>query len=118
MEVLRCHLRNVAERLLNESISEALASVSALCCFVRTMDPLHATIEDFAAEGFTHIECHCPPMSDDKAKADQLAPSHLSGANYRATVRASPLLGVGGQVHSVKPWRLEDVLCQPLGRTG
>ena len=24
------------------------------------MDPLHASIEDFTAEGFTHIECHCP----------------------------------------------------------
>jgi hypothetical protein len=24
------------------------------------MDPLHATIEEFAAERFTHIECHCP----------------------------------------------------------
>ena len=24
------------------------------------MDPLHATIEEFAAEGFTHVECYCP----------------------------------------------------------
>src|SRR5262245_35359904 len=24
------------------------------------MNPLHATIEEFAAEGYTHIECHCP----------------------------------------------------------
>ena len=24
------------------------------------MDPLHATIEEFDAEGFTHVECHCP----------------------------------------------------------
>jgi hypothetical protein len=24
------------------------------------VDPLHATIEEFEAEGFTHIECHCP----------------------------------------------------------
>jgi hypothetical protein len=23
-------------------------------------DPLHATIEEFAAEGFTHVECYCP----------------------------------------------------------
>jgi hypothetical protein len=28
--------------------------------YIRLMDPLHATIEEFAAEGFTHIECHCP----------------------------------------------------------
>jgi hypothetical protein len=24
------------------------------------MDPLHATIEEFAAEGFTHVESYCP----------------------------------------------------------
>ena len=24
------------------------------------MDPLHSTIEEFAAEGFTHVECYCP----------------------------------------------------------
>jgi len=27
---------------------------------LRAMDPLHATIEDFAAEGFTHVDCFCP----------------------------------------------------------
>ena len=24
------------------------------------MDPLHATIEEFAADGYTHVECYCP----------------------------------------------------------
>ena len=24
------------------------------------MNPLHTTIEEFAAEGYTHIECFCP----------------------------------------------------------
>ena len=24
------------------------------------MDPLHFPIEEVAAEGYTHIECHCP----------------------------------------------------------
>ena len=24
------------------------------------MNPLHATIEEFAAEGYTHVSCHCP----------------------------------------------------------
>ena len=27
--------------------------------YARAMDPLHATIEEFAAEGYTHIECFC-----------------------------------------------------------
>jgi hypothetical protein len=28
--------------------------------YARVMDPLHATIEEFAAEGYTHVSCHCP----------------------------------------------------------
>jgi len=24
------------------------------------METLHATIEEFAADGYTHIECYCP----------------------------------------------------------
>jgi hypothetical protein len=24
------------------------------------MDLLHATIEEFAAEGYMHVQCHCP----------------------------------------------------------
>src|SRR4029079_640326 len=24
------------------------------------MDPLHASIEEFAADGYTHVECYCP----------------------------------------------------------
>ncbi len=34
------------------------------------MEPLHASIEDFAAEGFTHIECHCP-----RCRVTRLRPS-------------------------------------------
>jgi hypothetical protein len=35
--------------------------VSALSAVTYLMiDPLHATIENFAAEGFTHVECYCP----------------------------------------------------------
>ena len=25
-----------------------------------SLHPLHATIEEFAAEGYTHVECFCP----------------------------------------------------------
>src|SRR5262245_9356113 len=33
--------------------------LSPLAMF-RVMDPLHATIEEFAADGFTHVQCYCP----------------------------------------------------------
>jgi hypothetical protein len=35
------------------------------------MDPLHATIEEFAADGYTHIECFCPWCRNDEVEADQ-----------------------------------------------
>jgi len=28
--------------------------------YASVMDPLHATIEEFAADGYTHVECYCP----------------------------------------------------------
>ena len=36
------------------------------------MDSLHATIEEFAAEGYTHIERLLPAMPHDEVEADQL----------------------------------------------
>src|SRR5262245_59128424 len=30
-----------------------------MLCF-EVMDPLHATIEEFVADGYTHVECLCP----------------------------------------------------------
>src|SRR5262245_18309039 len=36
------------------------ASRAACCDGHLTMDPLHATIEEFAAEGFSHVECYSP----------------------------------------------------------
>ena len=50
-----------------------------------SMDPLHATIEEFAADGYTHIEVTSPPMSHDKVETDQLAPAHLDGLSVGAS---------------------------------
>jgi ribosomal protein L34E len=55
-------------------------------------------------------------MPHDAAKADHLAPSHFDGltiAQFSARLRCAEC---GGQLHSVKPWRLEDLLGKPLGR--
>jgi hypothetical protein len=57
------------------------------------MDSLHATIEEFAAEGFTHVECYCPRCSM-QAKADQLASPNLDGTYHRASFSAAALCGV------------------------
>ena len=34
--------------------------VSDAVCYASAMDPLHATIEEFAADGYTHVDCYCP----------------------------------------------------------
>jgi hypothetical protein len=34
------------------------------------MDPLHATIEAFVADGHTHVECFCPAMPRGEVEAD------------------------------------------------
>src|SRR5262245_54830888 len=67
------------------------------------MDPLQATIEEFAAEGYTHIECQ-PRIS-----------LGLTIAQLSARLRR---FVCGGLLHSVKPWRQTDVLEKPLGRRG
>ena len=36
------------------------------------MDPIHATIEEFAAEGYTHIALPLSAMSSDENAADVL----------------------------------------------
>src|SRR5262245_12616154 len=51
------------------------------------IDPLNATVDEFVAEGFTHIQCYLPSMSHDKAKADQLASPHLFGTHHRSFQR-------------------------------
>ena len=34
--------------------------VSDAVCYASAMDPLHTTIEEFAADGYTHVDCYCP----------------------------------------------------------
>ena len=55
-------------------------------------------------------------MPHDEAKADQLASRISLGltiAQLSARLRCAEC---GGQLHSVKPWRVEDVLGKPFGR--
>jgi hypothetical protein len=54
------------------------------------MDPLHATVEECAAEGFTLL---LPSMSLDEA-TDELAPAHLFGPYRRAAFITASLCRV------------------------
>jgi hypothetical protein len=48
----------------------------------RAMDPLHATIEEFATESCTHIRVLLPSMPRDEAEANLLAPTHCDRADH------------------------------------
>src|SRR5262245_6260659 len=60
-------------------LAGSIGILTALTCYASDMDPLHATIEEFAADGYTHIECHCPRCRANQAETDQLSPAHLDG---------------------------------------
>ena len=81
---------------------------------LKVMDPLHATLEELAAEGFTHVECFCP-----RCRMIRMRPiTQLPRISPGLTIAQLRCAECGGQLHSVKPWRLEDVLGKPLGRRG
>lgn len=81
------------------------------------MDSLHATIEEFAADGYTHIECFCPRCRMTRLRSISWLPRMSLGltiAQLSARLRCAEC---GGQLQSVKPWRMQDVL-QAGGATG
>jgi ribosomal protein S27AE len=82
------------------------------------MDPLRATIEEFAAEGYTHIECMCPRCRAIRLRPMSWLPRISMGLTLAALSARLPCGECGGPVRSVKPWRQADVLGKPLGRRG
>jgi hypothetical protein len=82
------------------------------------MEPLHATIEEFAAEGFTHIECYCPRCRVIRLRPMSWLPRISLGLTIAQLSERLRCAECGGQVQSVKPWQLGEVLSKPLGRRG
>ena len=52
-------------------------------------------------------------MPHDEAEADQLALSDVDATYHCAAFKRLRCAECGGQLHSVKPWRLEGVLGEP-----
>ena len=48
------------------------------------MEPLHATIEEFAADGYTHIECICPRCRMTRLRPISWLPRISMGLYHRA----------------------------------
>ena len=82
------------------------------------MDPLHATIEEFAADGYTHVECFCPRCRMTRLRPISWLPRISMGLTIAQLSERLRCAECGGQLHSVKPWRMEDVLGKPLGVEG
>ena len=81
------------------------------------LDPLCATLEEFAAEGY-HVECYCPRCRVIRPRPIEWLPKISMGltiAQLSARLRCAEC---GGPLQSVKPWRVADVLGKPIGRRG
>jgi hypothetical protein len=81
------------------------------------MDTLHATIEEFAAEGFTHVECYCPRCRVIRLRPISWLPRISMGLTIAQRSARLQCAECGGQVHSVKP-QMQDMFGKPLGRRG
>jgi hypothetical protein len=81
-----------------------------------SLDPLHATIEEFAAEGYTHVESSCPRCRVVRLRPMEWLPRISMGLTIAQLSERLRCADCGSQLHSVKPWRMEDTLGKPVGR--
>jgi hypothetical protein len=79
-------------------------------------EALHATLEEFAADGFTHVECFCPRCRVTRQRPFGWLPRISMGLTIAQLSARLRCADCGGQLQSVKPWRMADLLGKPLGR--
>ena len=69
------------------------------------MDPLHATLEEFAADGYTHVEPNCPRCRMIRLRGIDQHPKISMGLTLDALARRLRCAECGGMLPSVKPRR-------------
>jgi hypothetical protein len=74
------------------------------------MDPLHDTIEEFAAAGYTHIECCCPRCSVIRLRPMDWLSRISMGLTIAQLSERLRCAECGGPLLWVTPWRQADVL--------
>ena len=78
------------------------------------MNSLHATIEEFAADGYTHVECFCP-----RCRVIRLRPiSWLPRIALGLTIAQASLCGVRRSAALGQAVATGDMLSKSLGRRG
>jgi hypothetical protein len=78
------------------------------------MEPLHATIKEFAAEGYTPIECFCRRCRVIRLRPMSWLPKISMGLTLAQLSVRLRCAECGGSLRSVQPWR--QALGKPLGR--
>jgi phage FluMu protein Com len=79
-------------------------------------DPLHATIEGFAAEGYTHVECFCPRCRVIRLRPMSRLPKISLGLTLAQLSQRLRCAQCGGPCN--RSSRGADVLGKPQGRRG
>ena len=82
------------------------------------MDPLHATLEEFAADGYTHVEANCPRCRVIRLRPIDQLPKISMGLTLDGLARRLRCAECGGTLLSVKPWRQTDASGRPWGQRG
>jgi hypothetical protein len=78
----------------------------------------HTTIEEFAADGYTHVEGFCPRCRVIRLRPMNWLPRISMGLTIAQLSERLRCAECGGALQSVKPWRMQDALGQPEGRRG
>jgi phage FluMu protein Com len=80
------------------------------------MDPLHATVEEFAADGYSHVEANCPRCRVIRLRQIDKLPKISMGLTLDALARRLRCAECGGPVLSGKSWRQTDASGRAWGR--
>ena len=77
-----------------------LASLGVL--LASAMDSLHANIEEFAADGYTHVECFCPRCRAIRLRPMSWLPRISMGLTLEALARRLRCAECSGPLQSVR----------------
>jgi phage FluMu protein Com len=75
-------------------------------------------MEDFVAEGYTHLECSCPRCRVIRQRPISHLPKISMGLTLAQLSIRLRCATCGGPLQSIKPWKQADMLGKPLGRRG
>jgi phage FluMu protein Com len=83
-----------------------LADLRRLLTICFSDEPLHLTLEEFAAEGYTHVSCHCPRCRVTRIRPMSWLPKISMGLTLDQLARRLRCAECGAPLLLVKPWRL------------